>query len=235
MNESGKKIGTLRDKKREKLRYKKARETARQKARETARQTGRVTARQKVRVTARQRASQNRRRTRISTVIKKEASNTDETMPTVVGKYKETIINRIFSEGLNKPVVVDWENVNEEISGLDEHDKVEKFKEKIGNVKNKIVYGKFWMTGCGHCIDVHPIWEKVVDSLKRNDRYVNVDIRSDNVESGAEALKIITNATVHADGYPTFYKIINGQVYYYKGDRTVASMKNWLSPKSFSI
>jgi thiol-disulfide isomerase/thioredoxin len=183
------------------------------------------------------------RRTRISNELKEEATNSDKPVQMNGGKRhrRRTLKNKMFrtkslNDLHNKPSIVNWETVNDEISTLGEdHLKVKKFKKNIGDVTHKIVYGKLWMTGCGYCIDVHPIWEKVVESLTGDDRYINVDIRNDNIDSGISALKSGTSATVRADGYPTFYKIVNSKVVYYSGDRTVPSMKNWLLSNSFSV
>lgn len=130
-----------------------------------------------------------------------------------------------------------WVAFNESIinDGFDE--KVNKFKKKIGNVDGKIVYGKFWMAGCHYCVAVKGTWDLVVGSLQNHSNYVNVDILSDNIEEGKKALKEKTRLRqdIKSDGYPQFYKIINGNIYYYEGERNVVSMKNWLLSTSFSI
>ena len=209
-----------------------------QNEREKRRQTAREQRRQKI-----LREMRRTRKTRISTELKEEATNSDKPVQMNGGKRhrRRTLKNKMFrtkslNDLHNKPSIVNWETVNDEISTLGEdHLKVNKFKENIGDVRGKIVYGKLWMTGCGYCIDVHPIWEKVVESLTGDDRYINVDIRDDNIESGKDALKLATKTTISANGYPTFYKIVNSKVVYYSGDRTVPSMKNWLLSNSFSV
>ena len=124
-----------------------------------------------------------------------------------------------------------WVGINVNISNIEGFDeKVNEFKKKMGNVKGKIVYGKFWMTGCIHCDNVKDMWNEVVHSLKKQHNYVNVDIVSDNIEEGKKALKEQTGLRegIKSDGFPQFYKIIKGHIYYYNGDRNVDAMKKWL-------
>jgi len=127
---------------------------------------------------------------------------------------------------------VNWEWFNHHIMKKSLYQKILLFKKNIGVVRNKIIYGKFWMNGCGYCEQIKDIWKKVVKTLNSDHKYVNVDIISENVRAGADALNQLTGASVEANGYPTLYKIVNNTVEYYTGERTYENIVNWLSPST---
>jgi thiol-disulfide isomerase/thioredoxin len=125
-----------------------------------------------------------------------------------------------------------WVGINQNISNMEGFDeKVNEFRKKMGNVKGKIVYGKFWMKGCIYCDNVKDTWDEVVRSLKKQRNYVNVDIVSENIEEGKKALKEQTGLRqdIKTDGFPQFYKIINKRLFLYNGPRNVDDMKKWLN------
>lgn len=173
--------------------------------------------------------------------VRKHRNFTNKNKAGVIKRYQRNR-NKIFrtksvNNILNPYKKTVWVIFNENIINDGFNEKVNKFKEKIGNVDGKIVYGKFWMTGCGYCDAVKGTWDLVVGSLKNHSNYVNVDILSDNIEEGKIGLKVKTNLreNIKSDGYPCFYKIVKGNIYYYEGERSVNSMKIWLLSNKNSI
>lgn len=124
---------------------------------------------------------------------------------------------------------IEWDKFNMGLVNKSEDEKIEQFKKKIGNVDNKVVYGKFWMNGCTFCDNIKQTWGDVVNDFRGKRKYVNVDIISENATAGVEALRQKTKVTVSANGYPTLYKIINDRVDYYSGDRSYSSIVSWLT------
>jgi thiol-disulfide isomerase/thioredoxin len=127
----------------------------------------------------------------------------------------------------------DWEKVNEDILNFDSKQKHDVFKDHFNksNVDEKIIYGKFWMEGCGFCIAIKNIWKDLVNEI-RNDhptQLYDADFRQENIDEAKRVLKEITNVKdIPINGYPTIYLIKNEKVYIYDNDRTLKAMKEWI-------
>lgn len=99
---------------------------------------------------------------------------------------------------------------------------------------NKLVYGKFWMNGCGHCIAIAPIWDDVVKyiKMKHGDKTINIDSESNEADKNKNNIMSLTSKTVNVDGFPTIYAVSkNMDTVYYddaKKSRTVENIKNWI-------
>ena len=105
---------------------------------------------------------------------------------------------------------------------------------------NNVIYGKFWMEGCFHCIGMAEEWKKLKEYMKtdsNHSHYINVDIEASNVEKhGKPLLQNVSGvANITVDGYPTIYKIKDGKIYTFGDDvdtrnksRTEKEMKEWL-------
>jgi hypothetical protein len=102
---------------------------------------------------------------------------------------------------------------------------------KLKETANKkgIIFGRFHMAGCGHCISMEPYWGKMVNSLPG--KYFNADFSSEYSDTGVKTL----NRFIHPKrqmgavrGYPEIYMIKNRIVSIYNGDRNEYSIKKWL-------
>jgi thiol-disulfide isomerase/thioredoxin len=105
---------------------------------------------------------------------------------------------------------------------------------------NIVVVGKIYANWCGHCTALLPEWEKMTDfidtklsaSKKSNTKYVFSeieqseqdakirDINNSYLQNSAEKLAL-------QDGFPTLFKIYNGKLEYYNGDRRYLDMLHW--------
>jgi len=123
--------------------------------------------------------------------------------------------------------------VNEDILLFNSNEKYNVFRDKLNkpNLNKKIIYGKFWMEGCGFCIAIKDIWKDLVNEL-RNDypsQLYDADFRQENIDEAKNILKEITNVKdISISGYPTIYLIKNEKMYIYENDRTLKSMKEWI-------
>ena len=127
----------------------------------------------------------------------------------------------------------DWEKVNQEILYFDSTQKHNILKDQFNkpNFDGKIIYGKFWMEGCGFCIAMKKVWKELVNEV-RNDyptQLYDADFRQENIDQAKVILKEITNVKdIPINGYPTIYLIKNERVYIYDNDRTLKAMKDWI-------
>jgi hypothetical protein len=96
---------------------------------------------------------------------------------------------------------------------------------------DKLVYGKFWMNSCSHCITIAPIWDDVVKyiKMKHGDKTINIDSESNEADKNKNSILSLTSKTVSVDGFPTIYAVSrNMDTVYYNGQRTVENIKNWI-------
>jgi thiol-disulfide isomerase/thioredoxin len=133
-----------------------------------------------------------------------------------------------------------WENINEEILPFDSNKKYEVLKDTFnktvsdGNFDKIIIYGKFWMKGCGYCDAIKDIWDKLVKEIKTeySTQFYNADFRQENIEEAKQVLKEKTNVNdIPINGFPTIYLIKNGKVNIYENEkegRTHKAMKEWI-------
>ena len=105
-----------------------------------------------------------------------------------------------------------------------------------------VVYGKLHSVMCGHCIALEPIWKRVDQHFKQHNIrnphsrvvYKEVAIESANLGVGiAEA-----NNTYLSDsptkiespmGFPTLFRIYDGKLEYFNGDRDYNTLVHWFS------
>jgi thiol-disulfide isomerase/thioredoxin len=96
-----------------------------------------------------------------------------------------------------------------------------------------IVIGKIYSHGCGYCIQLAPIWNTMEKELNTHHSHIIIK----NIEQANEELEIpeINNTYLQnapnklqlQGGYPTIFKIVNGQVSYYNSERTVPALMKW--------
>jgi thiol-disulfide isomerase/thioredoxin len=101
-----------------------------------------------------------------------------------------------------------------------------------------IVIGKIYSNGCGHCIQLAPIWNTMEKQLIKNRKYnfifKNIEQANEELETTEVNNTYLQNAQNKLElqgGYPTIFKIVNGEVSYYNSERTVAALMNWAMGK----
>ena len=92
--------------------------------------------------------------------------------------------------------------------------------------RNTII--RFHSTQCGHCIELNQIWPTIVK--QKSSAFKFIDVNQNDFNNGKlEELNKRYNVQMQVDGYPTVYKIINGNATDYNGNRDVKSFLKWMS------
>ena len=102
--------------------------------------------------------------------------------------------------------------------------------------KPKIIIGKVYATWCGHCVELTKIWPQVIKGvkssspLKNSVRFVSIEEKGlDNkLKHFYKKYHISENEKIKVNGYPTIFKIKDGSITYFDGERNVESIKNWI-------
>ena len=104
-------------------------------------------------------------------------------------------------------------------------------------IKPKIkVVGKIYSNGCIHCQMLEPEWNKMKQEITNdafnNRRVVFVEIEQANQDAEIEDTnnKYLINSInklALQEGYPTIFRIENGNVDYYNGQRDADAMRRW--------
>jgi len=118
------------------------------------------------------------------------------------------------------------ENV-EEVGGRKRH---KYHKNRTHKKKNVIVVGKVYADWCGHCQMLKPEWAKMkhrIHSKKGKGHVVFAEIEEKDIGTKLKKLEQEHGVTVQANGYPTLFRISNGKVHYYNGNRQSNTMANW--------
>jgi len=111
-------------------------------------------------------------------------------------------------------------------------EKKKKITEAMTKSNGKIIYGYFWMEGCGYCIPLHPIWRDVVTEMEATQPgYFDVEFRKEHTEEARSFLKEKYNLgdDIVVDGYPTIFLIKNNKIEYYNDERTKDRIVQWLT------
>jgi thiol-disulfide isomerase/thioredoxin len=104
--------------------------------------------------------------------------------------------------------------------------------------KSVIIIGKIYAEWCGHCQNLKPIWENIKMELKPNQYIVFEEIEDVDIPKKLDILndKYLPHSAdkITADGYPTIFKIQNGGISYYTGNREQSLIHNWIISKGGS-
>jgi thiol-disulfide isomerase/thioredoxin len=105
---------------------------------------------------------------------------------------------------------------------------------KVVLVLPPIIIGKIYSNGCGYCVQMAPHWDEMETQLSRMKNYKFI---IKNIEQANEEMQVaeinhtyLQNAPNKLElqgGYPTIFKIVNGQLYYYNSERTAPALVNW--------
>lgn len=96
---------------------------------------------------------------------------------------------------------------------------------------NTIGIGKIYSDGCGYCIALKPIWKKMKDLIgnQSNVEYIELEANSADYASRKTAIerKFGLKEPISVSGYPTIFRIKNGEVKYFDKDRTAEVLKEF--------
>lgn len=110
---------------------------------------------------------------------------------------------------------------------------------KTHTVKNtkktdKHVFGKLYAGWCGHCQALEVFWPGLTMRLKKQGIIVK-DVEEKELNGPIDAInhEHVTGPQKLGlqGGYPTIYKIVNGHVFYYAGDRNDKAIEAWAISK----
>ena len=96
--------------------------------------------------------------------------------------------------------------------------------------KNVIIVGKVYADWCGHCQALKPEWEKMKKHIRnKKGKYhiVYEEIEEKQIGDKLKKLNETQRVNVEANGYPTLFRISNGKVDYYNGNRQSNAMADW--------
>jgi thiol-disulfide isomerase/thioredoxin len=97
---------------------------------------------------------------------------------------------------------------------------------------SKTVVGKIYADWCGYCQMMQKDWDNLKRDLAKGGSFEIVDIEQKNEADGVNAVnekylkKSVTKVALQG-GYPTVFKIKNGKLSYFNGERTYNAMKKW--------
>ena len=102
-------------------------------------------------------------------------------------------------------------------------------KRKGGQSNPTRVYGRFYADWCGYCRNMATEWAKIVnDKLFLKDAIL-FDVKDNETKYKLSEINKYASkgGEVKVEGYPTIFKIVDGAVEYYKGEKTSEKLKEW--------
>ena len=97
-----------------------------------------------------------------------------------------------------------------------------------------IIVGLIHANWCGHCQTLMPVWDQMVKLIKGNKIFHIVKIESSDADKDARMAHInsklsASSPKLEANGFPTIFKVKNGNLEYYNQEREVVAMRKWFS------
>jgi hypothetical protein len=102
-----------------------------------------------------------------------------------------------------------------------------------------MIIGKIYSTGCIHCINMGPAWNNLkikinkIHSGKVHFIEIEASENQDHQINEINQRYVTGNNKLTANGYPTIFKIVKGNVVYYESERSTHKMYNWVFPLQF--
>jgi thiol-disulfide isomerase/thioredoxin len=100
-----------------------------------------------------------------------------------------------------------------------------------GKKSHPIVIGKVYANWCGHCKDLNEKeWPKMLELINKQKGKIDTypeEIEESEMEKKLENIKDKYKVSIEVTGYPTLFRIQNGKVSYYAGERKAAKLANW--------
>jgi len=116
------------------------------------------------------------------------------------------------------------------------------------SAKNVLHVGKIYADWCGHCISMKPEWNKMKNDMKLalgrsiKDAHIQFIEIGDTPKNKSKGLTVEGMITKYNDtnlqrspeklksgGFPTVFKVLNGKLQYYTGNRDAKSMYTWFT------
>lgn len=115
---------------------------------------------------------------------------------------------------------------------LDHHTKPEIFK--LNTKHHPIVIGHLYASWCGYCKQLDPHWKKMKANIAKKPYHPipkYLDIESQYLGMLDEFHKmnhdVLNGQTIPQNGFPTIFRIKNGKIDTYNGERTPEAMEKW--------
>jgi thiol-disulfide isomerase/thioredoxin len=95
--------------------------------------------------------------------------------------------------------------------------------------KPKIIIGLIHANWCGHCQALKPVWQEMKQDLNDDFDIQEIEDSDKNKEEKKSKLneKIKGGKEIQANGFPTIFKIVDGEIQYFEGDRTKEKLVSW--------
>ena len=93
-----------------------------------------------------------------------------------------------------------------------------------------ITIGLVYAEWCGHCQSLKPIWKQLKHSLSSKKKFNIFELEDSdkNKDSKLKSVnKKINGGSLQVNGFPTLFKISNGKVEYYNGERNLDALLKW--------
>ena len=105
-----------------------------------------------------------------------------------------------------------------------------------------VVYGKLHSKMCGHCIALEPTWQKVDEHFKHHNikfphsRIIYKEVSVESSELGVGIAEVnntyLSNSSTKMEspmGFPTIFRIYDGNLEYFNGNRDYNTLVRWVS------
>lgn len=102
----------------------------------------------------------------------------------------------------------------------------------------KVIVGKIYANWCIHCMNLKPVWKNVIKNTYKKvtpESIRFVSIEETNMQNKLNTFyrkynipENLKKSFENIKGYPTIFKIKNGKVIYYNGDRSEKSLSKWV-------
>ena len=99
-----------------------------------------------------------------------------------------------------------------------------------------IILGLIYAEWCPHCVRMKPEWNKMKNDLQNDKNYSIVEIEADQPDKQERIVELETNLNdkkIDMAGYPTIFKLKNGDIEYYDGNRVANEIKSWVTNEQY--
>jgi thiol-disulfide isomerase/thioredoxin len=104
-----------------------------------------------------------------------------------------------------------------------------KNRRTLKNHRKPVTVGLIHASWCGHCRALLPEWKKMKASM-RGANYNYLEIEDSDPHKDRKIALVnsrLKGEKLTVNGYPTIYKVHNGKLEYYQGERTAQAMQKW--------